>query len=362
MVYNKKYIQFNNLVFDTVSRTRDATYSASSKLYSSPYSYIHGTYTPFKSTHVLLNSATVSMTLMFNLKDIHCEERPLYLNFVKEELSRHGRLWAVQNHTLLWAWATLSNYREDNTPFKDYYSVDVSFTLYEGVWHKADWLRTFILPYDPCTFSDCFAIEEHDPCQNDCCSCNTDIADLCTCECNCVDEKDALCYNKDLIDKLYDCEPMYRVVYSCTSANKYFGSFLDNDHLGQKFCSMPGECQTTGMVVGSYNSRTDIPTSSVRIRIYAHDEMLNPRIEINGNANVIRGTYKGVLDIKPNGEVYNHPSPDCFCNTPLPVDVWEIPEGMDYGWVVHQGMNRVNIDIGTCCPFCVWIETDELTY
>ena len=358
MVYSKKYIQFNNLVFDTVSSVRDATYSVASKTFSASYSFTHGDYTPFKSSHALLNAATVSMTLIFDMKLIDCTVRHQYTDFIKQELAKHGRLWAIQDDTLLWARATMSNYREDVNGWKDRFIVDVNFTLYEGVWHKADMLRTFIVPYDYCTFSDCFTIPEYNPCKENCCSCNTEMNEPCTCECDCVDERDALCFNKGLVREMYDCVPAYRIIYSCTAANKYFGDFLDDNHLGQKFCSAPGVCDD-GTAGGIFISRTDIPTSTIRIRM--HGEFHNPIITINGNSNQIMGDYKGTLDIRSNGEVYSYEY-DCFCPDPLPVDVWSIPEGMSYGWVIHQGNNRVTVDAGTCCPFCVWIESDDITF
>ena len=358
MVYHKKYLQFNDLVFDTVSNAQSATYSASTKLFSTAYSFTHGDYTPFKSTHALLNASSVSMTLIFNLKHIDCDDRPSYINFVKEQLSKHGRLWAVQEDTLLWAYATLANYREESGIYRNHYVVDVSFTLYEGVWHKADWLRTFIVPYDDCTYTECFSIPEYDPCQDNCCSCNREMVEPCSCDCDCVGERDALCFNKDLIPGLYDCDTGYRIIYSCTAANKYFGDFLDNNHLGQKFCSAPDGCDN-GSANGIFISRSDIPTNGIRIRM--HGEFHNPVVTINGNSNMIRGDYKGTIDIRPNGEIYAYED-NCFCNEPLPVDTWVILDGMDYGWEVHQGANRVTIDAGTCCPFCVWIESDDLTF
>lgn len=362
MVYNKKFIQFNDLVFDTVSNMQSAAYTASAKTFASAYSFRHGDYMPFKNTHVLLNSSTVSMTLIFDLKMINCEERPLYIDFIREQLARHGKLWAVQNNTLLWAYATMTNYREDTNLFKDRYIVDVNFVLYEGVWHKADWLRTFLVPYDYCTFTECFAFPTYDPCTSNCCNCVQNALTPCNCECDCVKKEDALCYNKDIIPSLYDCDTGYRVIYSCTAAEKYFGDFLDDAHLGQKLCSSPTDCpgwNDSGLASGQFISRTDIPTENIRIRL--HGEFKNLRIVINDNENVFKGELSGVVDIRPNGEVYNYEL-GCVCDEPLSVDTWAIPTGMDYGWQVRQGANRVLIDAGTCCPFCAWIESDDITY
>ena len=94
------------------------------------------------------------------------------------------------------------------------------------------------------------------------------------------------------------------------------------------------------------------------ITILINGHVVNPYIEINGNGNLIKGEYDR-LTIYPDGTVtsgYDN------CESELSVDKWVIPQGMDYGWEMHQGNNRVIIELGDCCQTaCAYIMVDSLT-
>ena len=382
MRYRRHYIQYNDLVFDEIDMVDEDSYSAAFKSFESSYGFAHGSYMPQKKKGGLLRSGSVSMTLVFRMRKLPCEDRPYYIRFAKGQLTTQGKLWAVQDNTLIWANAYLTSYRESANSSTDELEIDVSFTLPEGVWHKANTLRTFLLPYDPCDFMDCYDFRDVELCRTHCCDCEkkqeekkclTDTrrhhcgsceGDCCTgecvpatdCDCGCdtADKEDALCFHKEDIQRFYDpCGAGFRILYSCRLADKYFSDFLSDNHVGQKYCN---ECG--GTIAGILYSDTDIPTEGVKIVL--HGQMHDPYIEINGNGNYIRGDYDGVLEIHPDGSVYSHRE-DCHCDEPLPVDVWAIPAGMDYGWTVEQGNNRLIIDPGSCCHVCAWIEVDALT-
>lgn len=159
MYYDKRYLQFNNLVFDgydMISSTDEqVTYKEAN---SQSYSFTHGSYMPYKSDFLYVNSGSVSMTLTFWLKKIPCDDRPFYLKFVDQELSRPGKLWAIKNGEVMWAYASVRSKHPIVTgePFKAEY--DIEFTLPEGVWHKADKQRTFVLPYNVCTMMECLSL------------------------------------------------------------------------------------------------------------------------------------------------------------------------------------------------------------
>lgn len=165
MRYERKYIQYNDLVFDGYGMLGE--YDASSvsfKVTTHARSFGHGSYAPFKSPNAFVEESSVSLTLWLKEKKLPCDVRPFYRSFVIEQLSKHGKLWAVQDNTLVWAYATVQSYSEMVEHANGKLGIDVDFLLYEGVWHKADKQKTFLHPYDLCTFMDCFDYKEYQPC------------------------------------------------------------------------------------------------------------------------------------------------------------------------------------------------------
>ena len=363
MHYNRLYLQFNDFVFDEYDMISSADSPVAFRQQTIPYTFIHGVYAPFKRKGVTLEAGTVSMTITMNVKKLPCEQRPYYIRFVKNQLQNQGRLWAIEDNTLIWAYAYITDYAE-NAGRKDTFVIDVSFALPEGIWHKADKLRTFLAPYDVCDFMDCYDYHDVNPCANgstDCCHC-VEVKDVfCDCcdDCWSVTKDMALCYHTNELQDFYNrCGSGYRILYDCEKAQKFFGDFYGTTHLGEKFCT-----NENGLIAGILYSETDIDTSNIRITL--HGKMKNPYIEINGNGNIIKGTYDGTLTINSDGTVYYTEDDDCHClGEPLDVDVWSIPLGMDYGWLIHQGNNRVLIETGycDCVTTCAYIEVDALTY
>lgn len=356
MQYKRRYLQFADLVFGGVDVIDEDDYSVSFKTFDTEYGFSHGSYAPIKKKGGLIKSGRVSMTILLRMKKIPCEDRPYYVRFVKSQLTTQGRLWAIQDNRLVWAWAYLTSYSESGRSRKDELEIDVNFDIPEGVWHKADRLKTFIVPFDPCEFMECYDWKEVNPCHpyGDCCSCGEPVGVCDCCSCDKVEQHNALCYFRDMQD-FYECDGgNYKIIYSCVAAEKYFTDPLNDEHVGQKICSACG-----GMIAGQFYSETDIPTEGIRITI--HGPLHNPYIEINGNGNTILGDFDGFLVINPDGSVYTYKD-DCGTCDPLPVDVWSIPDGMSYGWTVEQGKNMIRIDTGTCCTVCAWIEEDALTF
>lgn len=358
--YRRRYLQFNDLVFHNIDMVDEDDYSVSFKSWDEEYTFTHGSYYPLKADHAIAKMGRASFTIHLDMQEIPCEYRPYYVRFAINELMKPGRLWAVKDETIVWAWAVITNYREDTNDKKGYFSIDVSFDLPEGVWHKADKLKTFVKPFDPCDFMDCYDWQENNPCtefDGNCCNCST-LTDpiICACcedgDCDEVDKDEALCFFDDY-QSFYGCEVSYRIVYNCIAGEKYFGDPLSNNNKGRKFCNT-----CAGHVIGRLYSDTDFPTDGVMIRLHSK-EMHNPYIEINGNANIIMGDYEGYLDIYPNGEVYSYKDFDCPQCEPLPTSVWTIPKGMSYGWTVKQGYNHFEVDVGSCCQLCVYFVVDS---
>lgn len=367
MIYDKRYLQFNDLVFDgydMISSTDEqVTYKEGSP---QSYSHTHGSYMPRKTKSLLVNAGSVSMTLTFWLKKIPCDDRPFYLQFVDQELGKAGRLWAIKNNEIIWAWASVRNKHPVAThePFKVEY--DVEFTLPEGIWHKADKQKTFVLPYNVCVMMECKGFQRYDPCiasqGGDCCeACQEnkfwkDFEERCFC--CCVDEITAdmaLCYHLNELQKFYSCDVPFQLVYDCAHAEK----FKTNDYLGQKFC-IKDICEDH-IIAGRFYADTDMDTDEVTVIIKG--KMKNPTIDINGNMNYIEGEYDGALIITPSGDVY-YQADECCEPQLLDPSVWKIPANMDYGWTVHPQVNSLIIDTHVCCGgglTCAYIQIDNIT-
>lgn len=357
MIYERHYLQYNELVFDQYDMVEAESSSVSFKQFDSEYGFTHGSYSPQKQRGGLIKASSLSLTLKFEVNKLPCSQRPYYMDFVKTQLTTQGRLWAVENNTLIWAFAEIVNFDMQYTGKRDYFEVDVNFFLREGFWHKADKQKTFLLPYDVCDFMDCYPYHDINPCSDgNCCNCNEPPQDpICEC-CDCLSKEMALCYHTKEMQNLYAiCGSGYRFVYDCEAADRFFDDFYGAEHPGQKFCS---GCEG-GYISGLLYSDTDIPTDGIKITL--HGKFKNPRININDNANIISGTYDGVLEIFPDGSVYYNSEGCEGCTDPLAVSKWVIPEGNTYGWTVNPGNNKFMVDINECCISCAYVEVDART-
>ena len=348
MYFEKRYLQFNDLVFDGYDMISGWDADISFKGNSVAYSYGHGSYRPFKRSYNYVAESSVNMTITLNLKKMPCDVREFYARFAEEELSKHGRLWAIKNNEIIWAWAQVVNmpYVISQTQYKIVY--DVEFVLPEGIWHKADKQKTFLVPYDVCILMDCKGYKEDTSCET-----NSDGGDCCAeclrandtpidtdCFCCCVDSLDAdmaLCYHTSELQAFYGCDTPYQLVYSCDDAEK----FSRNDFLGTKMCV---DC-SDNMLSGRFYSNTDLPTDAT---IVLAGDMLNPEITINGNTNIIEGEYHGVLTIDASGDVYYQEDGCCDAEL-LDPSVWVIPEGNLYGWEIRPRSNSIIVNRNTCC-------------
>lgn len=358
MIYRRRYLQFNELVFDGYDMIAESEGGVDFKINSTEYSFGHGDYMPLKRNYLFAKAGNVSLTIKLRMKKLPCDVRPFYRDFAIGELTKPGKLWAVQNNQIVWAYAVLENYSEDESSPSNRLDIDVDFFLPEGVWHKANKHKTFLIPYDVCAFMDCKKFRVIDDC-NCCEACGEkEIQKRRDESCDCCCEGDlskemALCYNLGKIQDFYSyCRSSYQIVYDCEKGEELFGY----EYLGYKLC-VEDSCEDS-VIAGQFFSDTDIPTDRVDIAIKG--KMHNPWIEINGNRNIIEGDYDGTLAINHDGTVYYYQ--DC-CETLLDPSKWVIPTtNDDYGWEVHQGFNDVVVHLNACCGVsCVYIQVDSLT-
>ena len=358
MYYEKRYLQFNNLVFDGYDMISDYDESVSYKGSSTAYSYGHGAYRPLKAEYGFIEERSVNMTITLKTKKVPCEYREFYVRFAEQELQRHGRLWAIKNNEIIWAYAVVNNIRPVNHMKKDVVIWDIEFVIPEGVWHKADKLKTFVLPYDVCTFMECKGYRTINPCEGGACCENCLEKKFWQsweerCFCCCVEEicpDMALCYHLNDLQEFYTCDTPYQLVYDCEKASV----FNDGKPFGHRLCT-PDAC--TNVIAGRFYSETDIPTNEIEITIVG--QMKNPSININGNVNIIKGEYEN-LTIGADGSVYENT--ECCDAELLNPSVWEVPSGMDYGWTVYPQENGIEINMNDCCGAkCVYIDVDNIT-
>lgn len=351
--FKRHYIQYNELVFDHVDMISEDDADTNYKENRSTYTDRHGDYSPHKRRSGLVEAGEVSFTLTLELKKLPCEHRKFYVDFVIKELDRPGRLWMVRSGSLYWAWAEPDSISEVHEARDGSIEFDVDFVLPEGIWHRANKQKTFILPYNPCDFMECMGYHDIQPCsRSDCCACGRPSTENCSCcECDEITKDMALCYFDDY-DAFYSCANPYRIMYNCQKAEELFPLMAD-DHLGTQFCN---ECG--GAIAGVLYSDTVKDTEGVTITLHGH--VKDPVIEINGNANVIKGEYDGLLRVNPDGSVYYSPDGCSWCIQS--VDAWVVPEYTDYGWTIHAGNNQLIIYPGECCgTVCAYIEVDSIT-
>lgn len=377
MYYEKRYIQFNDLVFDGYDMISDYDEPVSYKGSSTAYSYGHGSYRPFKADYLYVGERQVSMTITLKLKKVPCEYRKFYVQFAEQELGKPGRLWAIKNNEVLWANAVVANKRPVNSGKKDEVVFDLEFIIPSGVWNKADKQRTFVLPYDICSLMDCKGFENYDPCATskggeDCCeACETnklakDMRDRCGCCCeDDIEAGMALCYHQDELQAFYGCDTPYQMVYSCEMAEK----FSTERAMGQRLC-VDDICDES-VISGRIYSETDIPTEEVTITLIG--DMKNPWVTINDNTNIIMGEYSGTLRLEPSGDIYYQPCGNDCCEPELlsptmddgTTPRWQIPSGNTYGWRINPQLNSVIIHMNECCSqcglACVYIDHNGLT-
>lgn len=353
MYFEKRYLQFNDLVFDGYDMISDYDEPITYKGSSTAYTNGHGSYMPFKTSYLYVSERQVNMTITLKLKKLPCEHRTNYVKFAEQELGRPGRLWAIKNNELIWSFARVNNIRPVNSGRQNEVEYDIEFIVPGGVWHKANKQKTFLLPYNVCSFMDCKEFAEYNPCEfsegeTECDGLRTEnkaerrrVEELC-CTC-CLDDVSAdmaLCYHQNELQAFYGCDTPYQLLYSCSKASEY----LKADAFGQVVRIRDMCIDST--LSGRFYSDTDIPTEEVTLTIIGN--MVNPRITINDNTNVIQGEYDGTLIIEPSGDVYFKAS-DCCDAQLLDPSVWEVPEDMIYGWTINPLWNGIIVEMNLCC-------------
>ena len=355
----RKYVQFNDWVFDSYDTISKATYKVGTKTEPHEYSFGHGSYIGAKGINQFWTEGELSLSIDVNYRLYRKEDRKYVLNFIKQNMQKHGKIWAIQDDKILWAWAYVEEFSDEYERWKDHYSFDVDFKLWEGVWHVADLTDLFLLPYDVCDFTEDYDFQEVDPCGDlDCCaSCSTKYQATCPdCVNDCLDVENNACVlmggnnRQSVLDGFLNCGKSYRIVMNCNKGASLFGDRA----LGNKICK-DGFCKSA--IAGKFYSDTYADTDLVSFTLSGHWQ--DPLIDINGTKLLIKGEYDGTLRMDESGNV-TFQEDECCPEVEIPLN--DVQWQNDFGFTVHQGMNRVTVE-GSCCEMgCIYIKTDGISY
>ena len=335
MLLNKQIIQYNGLVFSgfaTVFEQDDE--ETSFKVEETEYTYGNGSYVAFKQRHPFVSAKNVGITIKLSTKRVQSSYKKYLKEFAKTELSRQGKLWAIDNGTLIWAYAYATSLSDAVEVGEDEIQISADFSLYEGVWHKANIYTTFIYSFDMCDFLSRYKFRE----PQTFCKIKPKYIDTDEC-CYNTTIRSALC-NKDITK-----EKDFRISEDHALANELFGRVR-----GEAICSE--DCG--GIIARTFFCNTEVPTDDVKITIMG--ELSDPEVEINGNVNMYEGEYTNLV-IYPNGEAkYLGDTSDCAIDP----DNIVIGDNNTLGFTLQPRENHIVVRTGTDCKACVYIDVNGL--
>jgi hypothetical protein len=301
---------------------------------------------------------SLTMTIKIDYRKLSSEQKKFYKDWIYLNISKAGKIWAIDGDQLIWANAFVTDYSQTYSNEKNFASIDLDFNLYEGVWHKADSRKTFLKEYNTCDFADCLDFREQYECLDCCVSCSLpkdETCRKCECECETLQVENSLCELKKEIAKNFyaRCGETYQIVYNC-EAGKHLWS--EEKLLGEKLCK---EDTCKNLIAGQFYSSTVLDSESVTITLSG--TFKDPEITINGNTMIVLGEYSGVLTITESGDIY-YKKDECCDEKLIGVDNLKIPQGSTFGFIVHQGMNSVIVETNNCCDMsCMYVKVDNIT-
>ena len=133
MNYEKRYLQFNDLVFDGYDMISEYNETRSFKGSSVAYSYTHGSYEPLKQSYLLVSEGVVNMSITLKLKKVQCDQRSHYIKFAEQELTKPGKLWAIKNGEVIWTYAVVRSMNPIINHKQNEVEYDLEFRIPSGV-------------------------------------------------------------------------------------------------------------------------------------------------------------------------------------------------------------------------------------
>lgn len=292
----KRLLQFNNLPI-AYGEINEQSYTASFKGGPTPYTnYQHGGYYMHLGEYGVLNVANFDATLVFDFKKIECGDKTRYARFIKRQLAKSGKLWAVQHGgEIIWANARVVSINESVAiATENTIRLSVTFELIDGYWVYAWKTRTFLAPYCSTRFIDiddqyCFDYQEG-TCDitgsaNRCMPCFDVLPEVNTDG----DYKPLCAYSFAQITESLGqrCPEQYHIRYDCKLESDYF---CYDASWGEKY-KLTNKNPVNETTI-NYCAKTDLPTQMVQIRLRGN--FVNPTIAVNDDTMTINGEY-------PNG-------------------------------------------------------------
>lgn len=254
------------------------SYTSTFKGEAQPYTNnAHGGYYPTLGEFGKLQSSEFSATVAISFKKIDCENKLQYARYIKRQLAKSGRLWAVQNgNEIIYANARVTSINEnvDNVVATDVLNLSINFELIDGYWIIPSTTRTFLCDYCPPKFQDfdpyyCYDVNDlvgkcDETGTSRCFPCLANLYK--PVEVERCDGK-ALCYytKKELFEMLgASCPNQYFITYSCELER---AKFCFDASWGAKFRLYPNDPNNYNVTRISFCSKTDLPTEFVRIRL-----------------------------------------------------------------------------------------------
>lgn len=359
----KRYVQFNELVLDDYDVLQNATLNGGFKTETQEYSFGNGSYVVFKCPQQFSKEQTLSLTIKEDYKKFSNENRKFFKDFLFMNILKPGKLWALEGGRLIWTNAFCSSFSEPYSADNNTLEIDLDFTLYDGVWHIADPQKTFLKPYDACSFEWCLEFkdvsckEAHSPglCCAKCHESKEFGCHRCECICEYLKGEDSLCYHEKDLENFYwsYCGRGMQIIYNCTVGCDIWGI---ESMLGQKVCKQE-LCEE--YIAGNFYSQTIVDTNRLEITLVGSFE--NPEIQINDNTMIVPVKGHGRLCVKGNGAASFYED-DCDIPQEISNAKMIIPCGNTFGWMIHHGQNSLFVNTGECKNMtCVYVKTDDLT-
>ena len=359
MIYTTNIVQFNNLVINNCCILDENTLgSANAKVLTSEYNGLNGDYILNKNKYLLYSPQSITVDITLDLSDIDPQDHTKYITFAKTELSKFGKLWAYRHGYIMWAKAYVNILAEENNRKQNIVIFTADITLYEGIWHIADWQTTRLLEYDIESYIDTLpdiiqpsSFQYTDGCDDKITSYSTQKNDKIICgeeqECVCDEEYGtALGILQSQLDQMFN--------------DKCFSYMIKEANLSRYSI---GQLITGGfdkpLVSGQIYNKGSLPTSNYKISIEGSFD--NPSVIVNGNEVIYKNVVgKGILDIYDDGIVE---FTDCDgIKTVIPL-LYVLPSDSYQGrqYVFNPGNNEVVIYHGTGDSIKAYIQLDEIT-
>ena len=307
----KRLLQFNALPI-AYGEIVSQTYTASFKGETTEYTALHGGYYPSLGSWGKLETSQFDAEIELSFDGVGCgTEMIRYLRFIKRELAKSGKLWAVQGgNEVIWANARVISINE-SLPIASQNKIQMSITfeIIDGFWVLASRTRTWLAQYTAADFVDfdenyCFAL--------------SDISGKCqpngnTClPCDKVEQPKnypetvgymPLChYTFDELNEMFSsaCPKQWAIKYSCEMESEYF---CYDEAWGEKKRLKRKNAGYENTTTFQFCSRTDIPTELNKITLVG--SFSNPTVTINGRTVAIEGTFDNqAITIGQGLEIY----------------------------------------------------------